>query len=146
MPANPSPTETEIVDRVRATLHATEAPVSDRLWGRVSARLDGVAVGTPPPPRLRVAHSSVRRMRRLAAVAAVLLLTLGAGLYLATLQRSGGTLTATEALQRDLDRAALEGPLELDGRVRPLGRDLYEGVAIEDGSLPTGALRACSPC
>ena len=148
MPTN-APTEREIVDRVRAALIRRETPVSTQLWSRVEA---GLSVAEAQPPvavpraRMTVAHSAARRMRRLVAVAATLLVVCALGLYLATQPRTADQLVSGAQLQRTLDRQALEGPLELDGATRPLGRELYEGVAVKLGTEGTDALRACNPC
>ena len=143
MPAD-RPSEDYLVDLVREDLTARETPVSDGLWSRVESRLDAPAAA--PRARMTVVHSSARRMRRLAAVAAVLLLAVGLAWFSATRERPAEQLVSTERLQRALDREALEGPLELDGATRPLGRDLYEGVAVKLGTARTDALRACDPC
>ena len=140
------PTEAEVVELVRhADAQATTA-VSKNLWARVESQLDAAASATPPPRRFRVVHSRARRVRRLAAVAAVLLAVFGVTWFIASRDAATGTLVAQERLQRDLDRKALEGPLELDGTSRPLGRDLYRGVAIEEGTLGADVLQACNPC
>ena len=145
MPAD-RPTETELVDLVRERLRSRETPASDALWSRVASRLDAPARREHPRARMTVVHSSVRRMRRLAAVAAALLLAVGLAWFAATRERPAEQLVSAERLQRTLDRQALEGPLELDGASRPLGRDLYEGVAVKLGTARTDALRACDPC
>lgn len=85
-------------------------------------------------------------MRRLLAVAAILLAVIGLTWQLADRNNAQGTLVSDRDIQRTLKRRALEGPLELDGRSRPLGRDLYRGVAVKEGTLATNVLRACSPC
>ena len=142
MPAD-LPTEGEVVRLVRQADARAETPVSAGLWSRVEDRL---AEAPARRSSLRVVHSATRRMRRLAAVAAVLLAVLGLTWYAASRQAASGTLVSEERLQRTLDREALEGPLELDGRSRPLGRDLYRGVAVKEGDLSTDVIRACNPC
>lgn len=142
MPAK-SPSENGIVDLVRQADARVRVPVSDGLWERVERRL-------PEPAQrkatLRVVHSTAQRVRRLAAVAAVLLAVLGLTWYVADRQAARGTLVHETGLRRSLDRQALEGPLELDGRSRPLRRELYRGVAVKEGDLGTEVLRACNPC
>ena len=141
-----SPTEAELVEIVRRADAASATPVSEGLWSRVESRLQADASVAAPPRRLRVVHSRVQRLRRLAAVAAVLLAVFGVTWYFASRDAASGTLVAQENLQRNLDREALEGPLELDGATRPLGRDLYRGVAIEEGTLGVEVIQACNPC
>ena len=165
MPAD-LPTDRDLVDLVRAAEARATVPVSPDLWSRVAGELPSVAEGVgadvsqarplpkPTPEdayqrargKLRVVHSSITRMRRLAAVAAVLLAVLGVGYWFVAREAARGALVEESTLQRSLDRAALEGPLEVDGRSRPLGRDLYRGVAIEEGNYATDVIRACNPC
>lgn len=142
MPTNATP-EDQLVERVRQLESRHTLPVTEELWARVAEGLPASDARARP---LRVAYSSTRRMRRLAAVAAVLLAVLGLTWYLAGREASRGSLVTQASLQRSLDRRALEGPLELDGRTRPLGRDLYRGVAVKEGTLATDVLRACDPC
>ena len=152
MPAD-RPTEQAIVDLVRDEVRARETPVSEGLWARVEARLPAVdrRAGAPVPPRPRarmtIVHSSVRRTRRLVAVAAsLLILTIGLAWRSTAREDPSERLVSRGDLRRALDRQALEGPLELDGATRPLGRDLYEGVAVKLGTAGTDAIRACDPC
>ena len=142
MSANP-PTEQEVVDLVRQADTSTEVPVSTELWARVEA---GLAEAPRRRASLRVVHSAAHRVRRLAAVAAVVLAVIGLTWYAADRRAARGTLVTQKGLQRNLEREALEGPLELDGQSRPLGRDLYRGVAVKEGELGTEVIRACNPC
>jgi anti-sigma factor RsiW len=126
-------------DALIQAMRAQRAPVADeRLWRAVHARINQTRAGTP----LRTVNTPRRRLGSLAAVAAVLALTLGAAFLLSHGPRPGGatsaqaTATPMPAIVNGWSQAALPAGFTLSGpslAVAPSdGNTAYACVTAQD--------------